>query len=146
MVYRDDDAVSSAAAVITDSTNIGQVKALAGSRPVINIDEVDFDKKQFTEIPLPGPDTIMHILYTSGSTGEPKGVYTNHRNQLHFVKRLSEYIELGPEDSFAYYFSIGFSAHALPALGALLNGGTLFMYNLPKDGFPGLADFFNPPQ
>jgi acyl-coenzyme A synthetase/AMP-(fatty) acid ligase/acyl carrier protein len=56
---------------------------------------------------------------------------------------LSEYIELGPEDSFAYYFSIGFSAHALPSLGALLNGGTLFMYNLPRDGFPGLADFFN---
>ena len=134
---------SSAAAIITDNINIGQVKALSGDRVIINIDELDF--RQNTQRPAltPTADDNMHILYTSGSTGEPKGVYTSQRNQLHFVKRFSEYINITPDDIFAYYFSIGFSAHAMQSLGALLNGGTLVMYNLKKFGFPGLAGFFN---
>jgi amino acid adenylation domain-containing protein len=132
---------SFASAIITDNMNLGQVKALCGDCMIINIDEIDF-MQSFQAPPYPVGDDVMHILYTSGSTGEPKGVYTSNRNHLHFVKRLSEFINIRPDDIFAYYFSISFSAHALPSLGALLNGATLVMYNLKQYGFQGLADFF----
>ena len=133
---------SSSAAVITDNMNIGQVKALSGNREIINIDEIDFTKNTHPPEKYPDADDYIHILYTSGSTGEPKGVYSNHRNQMHFVKRFSEYIGILPSDIFSYYFSIGFSAHAMPSLGALLNGATLVMYNLKKFGFPALPKYF----
>ena len=34
------------------------------------------------------PDALSQILYTSGTTGHPKGVMDNHRNMLHYVMRL----------------------------------------------------------
>ncbi|MCK4568774.1 MAG: non-ribosomal peptide synthetase [Bacteroidales bacterium] len=133
---------SSAAAIITDNVNLGQIRSLSHDRVIINIDEIDFRQNTHQPEKYPVADDIIHILYTSGSTGEPKGVYTSHRNQMHFIKRFSEYIRISPDDIFSYYFSIGFSAHAMPSLGALLNGATLAIYNLKKFGFPGLSEFF----
>jgi amino acid adenylation domain-containing protein len=40
------------------------------------------------------PDSLAYILYTSGSTGQPKGVCISHRNALAFIEWALE--ELGP--------------------------------------------------
>jgi amino acid adenylation domain-containing protein len=128
--------------IITNNLNLGQVKALHDDKYIVNIDEPYSPQQLDLAASRPGPNDIIHIIYTSGSTGEPKGVFTRHRNQLHFVRRFSQFIHINPDDRFAYYFSIGFSAHAMPFLGILLNGGTLCIYDLKKRGFQGLAGFF----
>ncbi len=128
--------------VITNNLNIGQVKAIHDDHFIINIDSLNIQESIEPVSTNPKPDDNIHIIYTSGSTGEPKGVYTYHRNQVHFVKRFSSFINITPKDRFAYYFSIGFSAHAMPFLGIILNGGTLCVYDLKKNGFQGLASFF----
>jgi acyl-CoA synthetase (AMP-forming)/AMP-acid ligase II len=46
-----------------------------------------------------GPDDLASIVYTSGTTGRPKGVMLAHRNQLANVESIVAYLELGPEDS-----------------------------------------------
>jgi non-ribosomal peptide synthetase component F len=46
----------------------------------------------------PQTDDLAYIYYTSGSTGEPKGVYDTHRNVLHNVLRYTNTLGFGPAD------------------------------------------------
>jgi acyl-CoA ligase (AMP-forming) (exosortase A-associated) len=82
-----------------------------------------------------GADTDMvGILYTSGSTGEPKGVMLSHRNFVARAKCVSEYLDLSPDDRILHlpHYSFGFG------LDQLFNGfyagatGVLHNYVTPQ--------------
>ena len=46
----------------------------------------------------PGPETAAYVLYTSGSTGVPKGVWQDQRGLIHDVLQYSEAIAITPAD------------------------------------------------
>jgi amino acid adenylation domain-containing protein len=60
--------------------------------------------------PLPPlePDAIANLLFTSGSTGQPKGVMVAQRNLVYFIERVLERYTLGPEDRFSQLFELVF--------------------------------------
>ena len=72
-----------------------------------------------------GDEGIAYILFTSGSTGEPKGVPISYDNLHRFVENLGSAIEYRPEDvcSQVCELSFDFSVHEIYL--ALLNGCTL---------------------
>ena len=45
------------------------------------------------------PDDVATIVYTSGTTGEPKGVVLTHKNFIANVESVSEFFECSPEDT-----------------------------------------------
>ena len=80
------------------------------------------------------PDQLAYILYTSGSTGEPKGVMQNQRNVLHFARVYANALHIHPGDRLTLFSSYGFDAAKMDIYGALLNGGTLYPYDIKKEG------------
>jgi len=81
-----------------------------------------------------GVDTDAYLLYTSGSTGFPKGVRQTHRNILHFIERYTESLELTSRDNFTLFSSFSHDAAVMDIYGALLNGATLFPMDLKQVG------------
>ncbi|HWP62623.1 MAG TPA: AMP-binding protein [Candidatus Binatia bacterium] len=83
------------------------------------------------------PDDIAAILYTSGTTGLPKGAMLSHRGMLHNAAAVAENLGLGPSDRLclAVPFHHCFGS-VMGTLAALLAGTTLV---LPDDWFDAAA-------
>jgi amino acid adenylation domain-containing protein/non-ribosomal peptide synthase protein (TIGR01720 family) len=70
------------------------------------------------------PDQLAYIMYTSGSTGMPKGVCIPHRGIVRLVKPC-EFVEIGGGDRVLHAASLAFDAATFEIWGALLNGATV---------------------
>ena len=91
------------------------------------------------EQPLPaGPDTIALIQYTSGSTGDPKGVVLTHANLLANIRAMGEALDAGSSDVFVSWLPL---YHDMGLIGAWL--GALH-YGVPTVIMPPLAFLADP--
>jgi aspartate racemase len=70
------------------------------------------------------PDALAYVMYTSGSTGEPKGVAVSHRNVVRLV-RGTDYVHFGSDEVFVLLAPLSFDASTFEIWGSLLNGGCL---------------------
>ncbi|MFZ5637341.1 MAG: amino acid adenylation domain-containing protein [Pseudomonadota bacterium] len=78
-----------------------------------------------TNLHDPGtPPAPAYVMYTSGSTGMPKGVIVGHRAVLRLCID-NEYLNVTPEDGVAYCSNPAFDASTFEVWAALLNGARL---------------------
>ncbi len=81
------------------------------------------------EVPVPAvfPDQLAYVLYTSGSTGAPKGVAVTHANVLRLVTG-ARYARLGSGETFLQVVNVAFDVSTLEIWGPLLNGGRVAVF------------------
>ncbi|MGI5138015.1 MULTISPECIES: amino acid adenylation domain-containing protein [unclassified Streptomyces] len=70
------------------------------------------------------PARLAYVAFTSGSTGEPKGVAVPHRAVIRLVHEAG-FVRLGPGERMLRLSPLAFDASTLEVWGALLTGTTL---------------------
>ena len=107
------------------------------------MDELDLDAAVEPPRPPLTADSLACLLYTSGSTGEPKGVVRTHRNLLHRARCAVASLAIDPDDRVSALHSPAFGAGLRDVLAALLGGATLLPFDLRRAGLAALADWID---
>jgi amino acid adenylation domain-containing protein len=69
-----------------------------------------------------GPRNLAYLVYTSGSTGQPKGVQVEHRSVVNLATWYRAHYGITPADRGAQIVSVGFDPVALEVWGSLVAG------------------------
>ncbi|HLG54333.1 MAG TPA: amino acid adenylation domain-containing protein [Vicinamibacterales bacterium] len=122
------------------TTRTGKMLADSGARVLITDQDVsaldfagtvirtDTDLSRFSsENPglSPRPESPAYVLYTSGTTGGPKGVMVAHRNLVTLVSRATSQLAIDHRDVWTLFHSFCFDVSVWEMFGSLLSGGRL---------------------
>jgi amino acid adenylation domain-containing protein len=103
-----------------------------GIQTVINIDNRSHDNsKEKPEIQV-NPQKTGYILYTSGSTGNPKGVLQNSENIEYFTENWIRIFSITENDRLTLLSSFGHDGSIPDVYSALLSGATLFLFDVKR--------------
>jgi nonribosomal peptide synthetase protein BlmX len=73
----------------------------------------------------PDPDDLAYVMYTSGSTGAPKGVAVTHRGLGNYLAWSRDAYGISPETSSLVHTSLAFDLTLTSLLGPLVAGGRI---------------------
>lgn len=75
--------------------------------------------------PRPDPESVAYVIFTSGTTGEPKGVVIRHSSVTNTILDLLNRFEVGSEDRVLAISEMTFDLSVFDVFGTLSAGGTV---------------------
>jgi amino acid adenylation domain-containing protein len=128
-----------------------RVEPMLAVAPELRIAVPSDDGPEFDLVPpryaLPGaeraaPEQVAAVLYTSGSTGEPKGIMLSHANIASFVDWAARTFEVRAEDRLASHAPLYFDLSLFDIFAALSRHATLCLLDETSALFPGRVRAF----
>lgn len=127
---------SGARLMVADANHIDYARELcANAIELVEFDAVDRKLSGADLATGPAPDSLAMILYTSGTTGRPKGAMHSHRNVLVDVRNLTNGWSITAGDRWLLYASVGFANSVRTIYSSLLNGAAVFPFDIRKNSF-----------
>lgn len=114
---------ASAKYLVADEDLLGKIPGC--ELPVLLTKDVASLKEEKVELTRPDKDSLFILLYTSGTTGTPKGVMLTHLNLVNFAAWYRRYYGLKPENVCAAYAGFGFDACMMDMYPALTTGAAV---------------------
>ena len=128
--------------IITNHKTLSLAQELVQGRyQLVNIDELDLSLLDDNLDISISPDNLAGIFYTSGSTGQPKGVMRNQRDILYRTWFETNEDQICADDKISLLYSCSFGASTTDIFNALLNGARLCLYDVRETGLVPLTNW-----
>lgn len=123
---------SSMACLVSANRQQHQLPTRATSLTRINIDDLDEINLQHAQKQSPLDvtvtlDDLAYVLYTSGTTGQPKGVMLPHRGPANTLHEMNRVMRMGPSDKVIGLSALHFDLSVFDVFGTLTSGAALVM-------------------
>ena len=125
--------------IITDGSHLSKSKEIFPETKIISIDAVphNINNSLLSEIRNKTIDTdLLYVLYTSGSTGIPKGVAVSHKNVISYSKWVIDTFNINNETVFGNQTPFYFSMSVLDIYASLRTGAELCIIPQSLFSFP----------
>jgi len=118
----------------------------SGACAVLRLDDIDERYSEADPQVMCKPCDPSTIFYTSGTTGQPKGVLKSHRAVLHRVWLSAQHDAIAPGDRQSLLTYCSFAASESDMFGALLNGATLCVFDIASKGLTSFSAWLDEEQ
>lgn len=131
-----------ASLILTNNAQLHLAQQIAGpEHQIVNLDAIAREAPSHAPALAIAPDALAYLTFTSGSTGEPKGIVEDHGNVLRTARLCTSIWHICPEDCIGLSVRWVFGNVPTRIYSALLTGATLSIYDTQRAGVGGLSEW-----
>ena len=125
--------------LLTEQEFVGWANDLGADCAVIALEDIDARTSAENAGLIIEPLATAAIFYTSGTTGQPKGVIQDHQSVLHRVMQGTNALGVGCDDRLTLLSAPTYSASLRNLFTALLTGAAVYPFRVLEEGITPLG-------